>query len=218
MLNRLTFLIVFPCLVACTTPLLATPLTYSIAGTVTNSAFKPYGLSLADSTVSGHFSYDPTAPATRTLTNGLGYDQHIDDGFQVVIGGVTVTASDYVVEILNNVLQLDHVTVKDEFLVTFSSGLTPALDSPLVVNGAPRSAGLVTLQFLADANLFPDASLPTSFNFASFTSATGLFGAQPVGGVDLFTVTPEPSSLALLGLGLSLLCIHRVRRGLVIKA
>ena len=46
-----------------------------------------------------------------------------------------MSASDYVIEIFNNVLQPDHVTMQDEFVVLFSSGLTPPIASQLIVNG-----------------------------------------------------------------------------------
>jgi hypothetical protein len=178
----------------------ATVLTYSFQGTILSKPLHPYGLTIPGTSISGQFSYDLDAPATRTLSSGLGYDQHILDGFHATIGGVTVSASDYVVEIVNNIVQPDH-TVKDEFSIVFSSAMAPALDSSLVVNGTARSAGLFNVTFVGDSNLYPAATPLPNFNFKSFTSGLGLLSDMPVGVVDVFAVTPEPTGLVLLLIG-----------------
>ncbi|HEY4308722.1 MAG TPA: hypothetical protein VGN12_04645 [Pirellulales bacterium] len=181
----------------------ATPLTYSFQGTMLSKPLQPYGLTIPGTVIAGQFSYDPDTPATRTLNSGLGYDQHIVDGFHATIGGVTVSASDYVVEIVNNIVQPDH-TVKDEFSIVFSSAITPALDSSLVVNGTARSAGLFNVTFIGDSSLYPATTPLPNFNFRSFTSGLGLFSDAPVGVVDVFTVTPEPTGVVLLAIGAAL--------------
>ena len=176
---------------------MASPLTYSFYGAVTSSQFKPYGLTIPPGgPVSGQFTFDPDALATHTFSNGLGYDQHFTSGLHATIGGVSVSADEYLVEILNNMPQFDGST-KDEFVVSFSSGLSPALSSQLVVNGVARSAGLVNIAFVGSNTLYADASLPSSFNFADFPPGSGIFGDKPVGGIVTFSVVPEPASLIL---------------------
>lgn len=200
----------------CGNSITAAPLTYSFRGIVVSAPVKPYGLTISGS-INGHFSYDPSATSTRTIASGFGYDQHIPDGFHVNIGDVTVSASDYVVEVLNNVVQPDRVTVKDEFIVIFSSGMTPPLTSNLSVNGIARSAGLLSITFLADSSLFPDSSLPSSFSFSNFTSpGIGIFGDRAVGNVAMFTVVPEPDAISLSLIATTLcgaLCWARSSRG-----
>lgn len=189
-------------------PLSAAPLTYSFSGSVASAPVSPYGLSVATgAAVSGQFSYDPSVPATRSFNSGSGYDQHIPNGFHATIGGVSISASDYVIKIFNDLLQTDRRTIKDEFIITFSSGLNPALPSNLTVNGIDRTAGLVSITFFADSSLFSDTSLPSSFNLSSYSlPGIGVFGDKPVGNVVTFTVVPEPSAQSLLLFGAALCC------------
>jgi len=65
---------------------------------------------------------------------------------------VSISASDYVIKIFNDLLQTDRRTIKDEFIITFSSGLNPPLPSNLTVNGIDRTAGLVSITLFADSS------------------------------------------------------------------
>jgi hypothetical protein len=209
--RRILLAITIACVSLQSSSLWATVLTYSFQGTILSKVHQPYGLAIPGTVISGQFSYDSDAPATRTLNSGSGYDQHILDGFHATIGGVTVSASDYVVEVFNNIVQPDH-TVKDEFTIAFSSAMTPALDSSLVVNGAARSAGLFNITFLGDSSLYPASTPLPDFNFRSFGSGIGLFSDVPVGIVDAFTVTPEPTGMVLLVIGAALFGARFLRR------
>lgn len=177
---------------------------YDYGGTVIAVTHNPYGISMtAASPLSGSFAFDSASAATHSFTSGTGYEQHIVDGFVANFSGVSLQASDYLVEVFNNVAQPGG-NINDIFSVTFSSNLDPPLTGPLSVNGTNENVGLLNLDFAGNSGLFANTSLPTQLNIGEFSSTLSLFSDQPTGVVDvLFTITsltlvPEPSSALLI--------------------
>ncbi len=143
---------------------------------------------------------------THTFTSAAGYEQHIVNGLTVNMSGAMVNASDYVVEVGNDISQPGGSTA-DVLTVTFDSNLSPALSQPMVVNGTPESVGLMSLNFLGLNSLWSNTSLPSLPQLGPFYNMQGIFSHVPVGGVDvLFSISsmqtkvvPEPPTF-LLGL------------------
>lgn len=199
-------------------PVWAAPLTYYFHGTVTSAPLKPYGLTIpAGGTVTGRFSYDPASVATRTLNNGLAYEQQIVDGFKATIGGVTFDASAYEIQILNNMPLQGSSQTNDEFIVSFSSAVNPPLLPSLIVNGTDRTSGLFSIAFAGSSSLFNDASLPPTFNYKAFPPGIGIISDQPTGFIDAFIVTPEPSTILLFVLGSVSLAVRLLRRRMLTR-
>jgi len=183
---------------------IAEQIKYAFTGTVTFASGPPFGNTIPSlSSVSGHFAYESSSPATHVLANGVGYEQHITDGFVGDFAGVSVHADDYVVQVSNNVPQPGG-TNADIVAITFSSALSPSLGSPLVVNGVGQGVGLFSVNFVGSGDLFNDTSLPDHMSLTDFPSTLSFLSDTPTGLVDvLFTVNTltrvsEPSSFSLL--------------------
>jgi hypothetical protein len=196
----------------------ATPITYEFQGSVAFVGKMPFGLSVTSGApVVGEFTYDPASAATNILTDGLGYAQHVTNGFWATIGNVSVSTDEYAIEIANNIPQPGGA-LSDEFTVAFSSALSPALTSPLVVDGVHHSIGLFALSFSGSSNLYSDASLPSSIQLSDFPTSFNLLSDTPSGIIDvLFNVTtltrvPEPPSALLLLLGMGVFVYAAPRR------
>src|SRR3954466_119359 len=95
--------------------------------------------------VIGHVMYDPSSSATDPLAgcDCMGYRQHIAGGFTALVGNTLFRADDYLVQVKNNFNQ-QGVPV-DTLSVLWSSSASPALASPLWVNGAPYMSALVQI-------------------------------------------------------------------------
>lgn len=124
------------------------------------------------SSISGRFIYDPDSAATHTVpgcTDCVGYRQQIPDGLSVDYGALEILASDYVVEVRNNVPQASGPP-RDFFAIRYSNTLAPAPTAPLLVNGDPFVAANFTILLAAGAGLFSDTLLPTSVQRSDFMS------------------------------------------------
>jgi hypothetical protein len=101
--------------------------------------------------VTGRFSYDPQSPANYTIqrkdVEALGYWQHQPGGFTATFDNITVSADDYVVQLYDDLRQPGG-DIADVVTIIYSSDLSPAPTSPLLVNGIPYSAGQFIVSFL----------------------------------------------------------------------
>jgi hypothetical protein len=208
---------------------LATPITYEFRGSVAFVGTSiPYGLNVTSGApVVGGFTYDPASPATSSITDGVSYEQQFTHGFWMNIGKVgeanylTASTDEYAVQIANNLPQPGG-SVSDQFTVLFSSTLSPALTSPLVVDGIDHTAGFLALTFTGNSNLYSDASLPSSIQLSDFPMTLSFFSDTPGGIVDVVfnvtSLTPEPSSAVLLLVGMTAFAYAARRRGVLCRS
>lgn len=193
----------------------AATVTYEFTGTVSFAASPVYGTSVpAKAAVSGQFSYDTASKATHSVANGSGYQQLIPLGLQAKIGGITLTAGELLIQVLNDVPQPGG-SVADILTIGFSSGYNPPLSVPLIVNGDAKSIGLFQLNLMGNSTVFGGSALPAEIKLLDFPSRTSLFADTPTGLVDvLFTVdtlvqVPEPTSFCLICIGASVVFFGR---------
>ncbi|MCA9245673.1 MAG: cadherin-like domain-containing protein [Planctomycetales bacterium] len=137
--------------------------------------------------VTGQFFYDTSSDATHSGTS-TGYRQQRAAGFTATIGGLTITASDYVAFVAND-LQQSNGPDQDQFSIQFNSSLNPPPHFPIDVNGSEFDTGLVQLNFAGPNNLYSDESLPTDLNIGDFFDTFSFVSDQPNGAVVLFQIT-----------------------------
>jgi hypothetical protein len=170
----------------------ATVVAYSFKGTVISSVDSPWQVPIPNfSPVLGAFIYDADSQPTHDLgsCDCVGYRQQRLNGFFAKFGNVSVRADDYVVEVLNNFPQPQSQDA-DVVSISFSSGYSPPLELPLVVDSVPRSAGLFSVKFAANPDLLSSPALPRALSLANFHSKIGVLSDTTDGLVDVaFTIT-----------------------------
>ena len=149
------------------------------------------------SPVSGRFTYDTESTPTHDVEGtcvDCGYRQQYSQGFRMTIGGVEVSADDYVVEFIDNPdipvpFPPFLITAPDVLNVTFlSNHYVPPLTSPLMVAGQPEAVGTFNLSFVAFFNPFT-TSLPGDLDAISLDNlkfAVGFLNDHEVDDVGSF--------------------------------
>ena len=174
----LTLTILLTCALRCS---LASERGFEFSGMVvtlgpTNEGDAPFGLPIeSDSPVIGRFIYDNVSPITHTTLcdDCAGYRQQHLNGFWAEFGGIRVQADEYLIEIANDVESATSEMINDIVTIRFSSRfLTPALESPLFVNGVLATAGDFIISLVASSELYSDTSLPADLNPADFELGT----------------------------------------------
>jgi hypothetical protein len=192
---------------------------YEFKGLVIQLDQPPYGFTVPPfSPVVGRFYYDTNT--VRVGDSSIGnYRQTIPNGFWATVGPVSVSTDSYIVQVSNHLLQQGTPNFADVVSIAWSSDISPALPSPLVVNGTSQTTGMFNVNFIGSDSLYDDTHLPTTLSANSFPTKIGLFADTPTGFVDvLFTITsitsltvvPEPQSSLLLSLGV--LAFLKLRR------
>ena len=150
----------------------ATDVHFDFSGYVSNVFGDPFHAEFVAGTtaVSGHVFYDPASPATDPIAgcDCMGYRQHIPGGFTALVGDTQFSADDYVVQIKNDLKQ--HWGPDDTLSVRYSGDFTPALSSPLQVNGVSYPGSLFQINLDSAGDTFSDDRLPASLDLTKFTS------------------------------------------------
>jgi hypothetical protein len=147
--------------------------------------------------VSGMFSYDTSAVDTEPFSKQGDYHGAYAS---VSIGGATVTSSQSAfVAVLDADAPDDHFDFRD------GTGLSGA---PIVVNGSPMTTGRLWLILSSpDGSVFSNDSLPSVAQLEQLQPYSFNLLQDDPNGIIRFndnvsaTVTPEPSTLVLLGMG-----------------
>ncbi len=121
----------------------------------------------------GRFVYDTQSVATHSYSNCTdcaGYRQEIINGFFTKIGDVSFRADDYVVDVINDMLQPPSTGVGevDSFGLTYHSNLNPALTKPLIVDGVDWWSSAFFVSFYSDGEPFVNHQLPPSLNSSDY--------------------------------------------------
>lgn len=137
---------------------------FSFSGSVAfSSPFDPpWGASISQSAqVIGHFVYETNTTLTHEIAgcDCSGYRQRHVNGFAATFGATSVQADEYVMVIRNDVLQPNQSMI-DSISIQFADNFTPPLQIPLLVNGSPKSMGVFQIEFVGNANMFQDSTLP----------------------------------------------------------
>jgi hypothetical protein len=174
------------------TPLHGVELAFRFHGEVSAALDDPFGRSvLFAAPVTGRFVFD-TASAPSHPAAGcdcMGYAQQIVNGFAAVMGGVAIRADAYLVEVSNDVEFLPGEAY-DYFTIRWEGDLTPALASPLLVNGTAYTTGLFSVTLNAFPELFDSPELPETLNPADFVFPSEF---NPLGDYD-----PVPGNVDVL--------------------
>jgi hypothetical protein len=156
----------------------AAPVGFSFSGKVSFAADAlpvgatppPFGIYVPSSTpYSGSFYFDPnTAPVSAgTANDALIYPQLISGGFSATIGNLSVSASSYAVEVINDLPSGG--STFDEISIIFYNGLTASPPvAPIVVNGTAHAAAHFEIDLVGSSNLWSGPQLPSSLNLSDF--------------------------------------------------
>lgn len=171
-------------------PILAAPVGYDFSAKVGAIGGTPWGVSVAaNSLISGRFYYDPNTPAlhpTGTTNDTSIYPQLISGGLTATIGGLTLSADSYAIEVTNNLTRGNSSV--DDIEILFYSSLSPGGPvDPIMVNGVGYSSGRFDLVFQAPSSYISSSALPTQLNYSDFTVAhSALLGDEsPAGSIDV---------------------------------
>jgi len=173
------------------TPSHAVQLAFEFHGVVSVALEDPFGRAVPfDAPVTGRFVFETDSVATHPNAgcDCVGYAQQIVNGFAADMGGVAIRADEYLVEVSNDV-EFSPGEAYDYFTIRWESELTPALASPLLVNGAAYTDGLFSVSLNAFPELFdspalPDAIVPEDYVFPSEFNPLGDYDPVP-GNVDV---------------------------------
>jgi hypothetical protein len=197
--------------------------TVNYQGTVTEMTGSPFGITavLGVTPVKGVLKYDTATEQFRpdSSTNASRYVANIAFGFDMKIGGVTISSSDYALQLVNNVTNFGG---SDLFRAgADSDGLEgTTLGDDFRINGIPwegsASTSLVdTNRTLfptdADVDVLPHASLLGQIDFVSGFLADGLgTGGESANNlIFMGNIIPEPAAVLLLAQVLSLVAVRR---------
>lgn len=194
----------------------ATMLEYRIEGTaIAGRDTTFYGSATPIGKIEGQLYYDTESLGTVNAL-GTSYQQSKSCGFWLRVGGITVIAKSYAVDVGNNVQQ-SNGTFLDTFAVAAVNPNAP--DSYLMtVNGVPQDIGMFRINLSGPSTLFSSASLgkitDTDFTLRFLLLGDTFQGAPAdvtVVGVRLIP-TPEPSSWAMLAMGAGMVGWYARRR------
>ena len=198
------------------TELHASQVRFEFTGFVSTSISAPYGIAISNgSPVLGRFAYNPNASATHAFPNASGYRQQIAGGFFASIGGASVVADEYIVEVSDNVPQSGG-TFADAIAISFDGQLNPPLLAPLLVNGTSQTQGLFRINFAGPSSAFSNTQIPSTIQGNLFPTKLGFFSDASSPVVDVFFVittlrsVPEPSTMAMVLLAVPVLVLIRV--------
>ncbi|QDV71909.1 hypothetical protein K2D_00280 [Planctomycetes bacterium K2D] len=136
----------------------------------------PFGLPVASvgTPVRGHFVYDTSLTPTYDLSNPnkAAFRSVVHGGFAIEIDGVAkIVASDYAIQVANNVTQPSSGAVTDLFGVSYSDALVPAPTIPLLMNGHSVTQGALSINFVAPPNLMDAPELPGLLSLEALLAA-----------------------------------------------
>jgi hypothetical protein len=166
---------------------------YSFSGSVIAPG-SSYGVSVSrNAPFSGRFFFDPNdtsggEPFGKYDT--MVYPQNIPDGLFATIGGLTISADSYAVEVTNN-LPLSASSSVDAVAILFYSSLSPAPTKPIIVNGVSYSLGHFEIDFQGSSNLFPAPTMPSSLSLTNYSTTHSAFLGDevPANAIDLPFIT-----------------------------
>lgn len=197
--------------------------TVNYQGTVTEITGSPFGITavLGVTSVKGVLKYDTATEQFRpdSTTNSSRYVANIASGFDLKIGGVTISSSDYVLSTTNNVLNyggsdfftagsdsdgLEGTTMGDDFRV---NGIPWEGNSQLHLVDTDRALFPTD----ADVDVLPHPSLLDQIDFVWGFLADGLGTGGESANHLIFmgSIIPEPPAVLFLLQGLLLLAVRR---------
>ena len=132
--------------------------------------------------VTGRFAYDSDSVATHCEGGNcapcpdncdqVGYLQNLFHGFSADFGDVAVRASQFVVDV-NNDVDFGPAGQTDFLIVRWSGSEIATPDPPLLVNGQEQAADVFTMDLSAPSTLFNRPELPETLTAASFDLPDG---------------------------------------------
>lgn len=178
---------------------------YPFEGKVSAALSAPFGLPVTNGALLlGNFSYDNSVLGVQGSTPAtMRYDQPY--ALNVTFGpgtpnALTAAVNGYRIEVTDNSAQPGGVV--DMVSLVYSNTILPA--SGFTVNGVPKTAGLVRINFSLPAGTFAAPILPPDFNSFTALQPTNFFADTPTGSLDVIysvRLTPEPGSIVLIAWG-----------------
>jgi hypothetical protein len=193
----------------------ASVLHYTFTGKVSTALSAPFGLPVSTGALlSGDFSYDTSVLGVQGSTpSTMKYDQPF--ALNVTFGpgtpsAVAAAVNGYRIEVTDNSSQPGGAVV-DLVSLLYTSAVLPA--SGFEVNGVPRTAGLLRINFFLPSSTLAAPILPPDFNSYLTQQPTSFFADTPTGSIDVFfsALVPEPGSNVLIALGAMILFAARKR-------